>query len=163
MKISKILPLIPLVLAQFLQADNPTYAERLQNINLSDGNLAIEGYDPVSYFDGEATKGNPSLTHEYEGIRYHFSSPENLERFKSKPARYEPQYGGWCAWAMLDAEKVKINPKAYKIIDDKLYLFYDGFYGDTLKRWNKKAAKEPEADLVSKADEGWKKVGTGKG
>jgi hypothetical protein len=42
---------------------------------------------------------------------------------------YAPQYGGWCAFAMGNSgEKVTVNPETFKIIDSKLYLFYNAFF-----------------------------------
>ncbi len=65
---------------------------------------------------------------------------------------YEPQYGGWCAYAMGNSgEKVEVDPETYKIVDGKLYLFYNKYFTNTLKSWNK-----DEAKLKSKADESWK-------
>lgn len=49
---------------------------------------------------------------------YKFSSNENKDTFVKNPSKYEPQYGGWCAYAMGSAgEKVEINPETFKIID----------------------------------------------
>ena len=92
-------------------------------------------------------------SHEYKQAKYQFSSKENLEVFKSNPEKYRPQLGGWCAFAMI--EGVSINPKSFKVIDGKLYLFYDGVWGDTLKRWNKLLKDQAESDLVSKVHKEW--------
>lgn len=71
--------------------------------------------------------------------------------FLANPSRFEPQYGGWCAFAMGDyGKKVKINPETFKIVDDKLYLFYNAYFTNTLKDWNK-----DEANLKSKGDRNW--------
>jgi len=78
--------------------------------------------------------------------------------FQADPQRYEPAYGGWCAYAMLDGDKVEIDPGTYKLIDGNLYLFHNGFWGDTLKRRKKKLAKTPEQALVGQADEAWRKI-----
>jgi len=59
---------------------------------------------------------------------------------------------------MLDSTKFGINPESFKIIEGKLYLFYDGFWGDTLKRWNKKLSKKSEANIVKLADENWNTI-----
>ena len=72
--------------------------------------------------------------------------------FLKNPSKYEPQYGGWCAYAMGSAgEKVEINPETFKIIDGKLYLFYNAYFNNTLKSWNKEETK-----LKSQADTNWK-------
>jgi hypothetical protein len=67
---------------------------------------------------------------------------------------YEPQYGGWCAFAMGDSgDKVSISPSTFKIIDGKLYLFYNSFFNNTLKTWNKN-----QKDLNKKATINWKEI-----
>lgn len=117
--------------------------------------VAIQGYDPVAYFkQGKAVKGKKELTATYEGITYNFSMPVNREYFLKNPLKYEPQFGGWCAYAMGDSgEKVEINPQTFKIVDEKLYLFYNAYFNNTLKSWNK-----DQANLKSKAERNWKKI-----
>lgn len=126
---------------------------RKSQFNLNDG-IAIKGYDPVSYFNQhKAVRGRKELAVYAQGVTYYFSSLENKEAFKSNPARYEPQYGGWCAYAMgKDGSKVEIDPDTFKIIDGKLYLYYNKFFNNTLKSWNK-----DEANLKTQADANWQK------
>ena len=95
--------------------------------------VAIQGYDPVGYFkQNKAVKGKAALATTYEGVTYYFSSPANKDSFAKNPAGFEPQYGGWCAYAMgSSAEKVEINPETFKIVDGKLYLFYNAFFNNT--------------------------------
>jgi len=136
---------------------NVANAQAVTNVkeyNLDKG-IAIQGYDPVAYFKNQAaTKGNKSISLAYMGVTYYFSSVENRDEFKKDPLKYEPQYGGWCAYAMgAKGEKVSINPETYKIINGKLYLFYNRFFNNTLTTWNK-----DEASLKVKADENWKKI-----
>ena len=113
-------------------------AKRLQSFNL-DKKVAIQGYDPVAYFkQNKAIKGKKEIASTYEGILYYFSSESNKEVFLKNPTNFEPEYGGWCAYAMGDSgEKVTINPETFKIINGKLYLFYNAFLTNTLKSWNK--------------------------
>ena len=51
-----------------------------------------------------------------------------------------------------NGEKVEINPETFKITDGKLYVFYNAFFNNTLKSWNKE-----EPSLKKKADSNWKK------
>ncbi|AWI25552.1 YHS domain protein [Flavobacterium pallidum] len=117
--------------------------------------LAIQGFDPVSYFkQNKAVKGKKDMAVSHQGVTYYFSSAANKEAFLKTPAAYEPQYGGWCAYAMgYSGEKVEINPETFKIVEGKLYLFYNAFFNNTLKSWNKE-----EAGLKKKADANWKKI-----
>lgn len=134
-------------LTLFSQNDNI----RTTQFNL-ENRVAIQGYDPVSYFkSNKAIQGKKELLLKYRNIIYYFSSKENLELFTKNPSYYEPQYGGWCAYAMGNTgEKVEINPETFKIIEGKLYLFYNAYFTNTLKLWNKN-----EKILKSKADKNW--------
>lgn len=129
-------------------------ALRKKNYNLDDG-LAISGYDAVAYFtQNKALEGKKEFSLSYQGVTYYFSSSQNRDEFKKNPAKYEPQYGGWCAYAMgAKGEKVSIDPATFKILNGKLYLFYNKFFNNTLKDWNK-----DEANLKTKADANWQKV-----
>ena len=42
--------------------------------------------------------------------------------FKADPAKYEPQFGGYCAYGVAKGFKPDIDPTAFKIVDGKLYL-----------------------------------------
>lgn len=126
---------------------------RLKSFNVKKS-LAIEGYDPVSYFQGNPLEGKSNISSKFKGITYYFASNANKTKFEKDPVAYEPQYGGWCAYAIGDSgEKVKIDPETYKIIDNKLYLFYNFWGTNTLELWNEK-----EAELHKKADNNWKKI-----
>lgn len=129
--------------------------KRKSEFNLGDGALALEGYDPVSYFsEGRATKGNRAQALVYEGVTYYFSSAKNKETFRADPRKFEPQYGGWCAFAMgKSGEKVEVDPGTFKIVDGKLYLFYNKYFNNTLKSWNK-----DEKGLKVAADNNWQKI-----
>lgn len=144
--------LIALFIAICMNVHGQT-AIRQKNFNLNQG-LAIEGYDPVSYFNNKPEKGSNSYKYVYEGVIYHFVNAYNLVAFKQNPSSYEPQYGGWCAFAMgSKGEKVEIDPETYKIINGKLYLFYNHLFNNTLKTWNKS-----EGPLKIKADANWQKI-----
>lgn len=127
---------------------------RKKHFNVSNG-LAIQGYDPVAYFTfKKAIKGKKEIAIVHAGVTYYFSSQANKELFEKSPLAYEPEYGGWCAYAMgANGEKVNIDPETFKIINNKLYLFYNKFFNNTLKDWNK-----DEASLKVKADQSWKKT-----
>ncbi|MFO0857815.1 MAG: YHS domain-containing (seleno)protein [Phycisphaerales bacterium] len=134
----------------------PTRATTLWNLDKST-KLAIKGYDPIAYFSeggGVATKGNPSITADYNGATYHFATDAHKQLFLANPARYEPAHGGWCSWAMKEGDKVEVDPTKFIVKDDRLFLFYDGFWGDTRAKW----LKQDHAKQVATADEQWKKI-----
>ncbi|HEX6846144.1 MAG TPA: YHS domain-containing (seleno)protein [Chitinophagaceae bacterium] len=130
-------------------------ATRKIHLNLARKGLAIEGYDPVAYFkNNKATEGKKELAVNYEGAIYYFANADNKEAFFKNPLAYEPQYGGWCAYAMgKNGEKVSVDPETFKIINGKLYLFYNKFFNNTLTSWNK-----DETNLKKKADLNWQKI-----
>lgn len=116
--------------------------------------VAIGGYDPVAYFSKTPQKGKKELNYIYEGIKYQFVNETNKAAFIKTPLKFEPQYGGWCAYAMGNkGEKVEIDPETYKILNGKLYLFFHPFYNNTLTDWNK-----DEKNLKIKADANWEKI-----
>lgn len=154
MKLKLFLSAIIAGLITFTAVAQDQSALRKKQFNL-DGSLAIDGYDPVAYFKtNKAVKGKKDYAVSYQGVVYYFSSVENKEEFKKNPAHYEPEYGGWCAYAMGEkGEKVSIDPETFKIVGNKLYLFYNKFFNNTLKSWNK-----DEARLKNAADVNWKKI-----
>lgn len=127
---------------------------RSKHFNLTDG-IAIQGYDPVAYFIlGKAIEGKMEYRAVSEGITYHFSSASTRDLFLKNPGKYEPQYGGWCAYAMgSSGEKVEVDPETFKIVNGKLYLFYNAYFNNTLTKWNKN-----ETELKTKADQNWNKI-----
>ncbi len=129
-------------------------AKRKKEFNL-ENSVAIQGYDPVAYFaTGKALAGKKELSSSYQGVTYLFSSVTNRDLFKATPEKYEPVYGGWCAYAMgATGQKVEVDPETFKIIDGKLYLYYNKFFTNTLKTWNK-----DEKSLKEKADINWLKI-----
>lgn len=140
------------------QDRQPNPVVRRQQFNLDNG-VALQGYDAVAYFTqnkanpGRAVKGSATNAFTYKNVTYHFSSPANLKAFQENPEKYEPQYGGWCAYAMGAAgEKVEVDPETFKIKDGKLFLFYHTFINNTLTKWNK-----DEPRLHKKADASWMK------
>ncbi len=129
-------------------------AQRQKAFNLDENHVALQGYDVVSYFMGEPVKGKKSLPVEYLGVTYLFSSADNRALFQKQPEKFEPMYGGWCAYAIgVSGEKVKIDPKTFKIIGGRLYLFYNFYFNNTLIDWNK-----DEQALKAKADANWQKI-----
>ena len=145
--------LLSLFVILAFSAFTQTAEVRKKQYNLSN-NLAISGYDPVAYFTvKKAVKGKSTYSVTEKNVTYYFSSKENMEAFIKNPSAYEPEYGGWCAYAMgATGEKVQVDPETFKIINNKLYLFYNRFFNNTLKDWNK-----DESNLKSKADIAWKK------
>ena len=125
--------------------------------NLGKDKLAMKGYDPIAYFPeggGTATTGDANITTEYGGVVYRFASTAHRETFLANPARYEPAHGGWCSYAMLEGDKVQVDPKSFIVKRDRLFLFYKGLLGDTRAKW----LKAEHATEAMTADGMWKKI-----
>jgi hypothetical protein len=95
---------------------------------IENDHLAIEGYDPVAYFTMlTAVKGLDSISYEWLNKKWNFSSPEHRDLFISDPMSYIPNYGGFCSVDEVIPEHAlvhEIDPETWRIVDDKLYLFY---------------------------------------
>lgn len=132
------------LLASYLSADIPINKSLLAKI-------AIEGFDCVSYHtDQKAIKGSKTFSLELHGAKWRFSSQENLELFKKNPEKYLPQYGGYCAWAMANGYKAKIDPNAFSIVSNRLYLNYNA---KIQSKWEK-----DRKNLIAKGDSEWVKL-----
>ena len=131
-----------------------------QNVEPVDKNkIANGGYDFVSYItDNAAVKGSKEFTHEINGVKYQFASAEHKELFKSNPEKYLPVCDGYCAWGVAEkGVKVPVNPETFKVIDEKLYLFFNGELNgnplNTLPEWNKN-----ESVLLKQLPGKWSKL-----
>lgn len=107
--------------------------------------VAIVGTDPVAYFtDGKAVPGSDAFTTTWQGATWKFASAAHRDLFVADPAKYAPQYGGYCAYGVAQGGLVKIDPTQFTIRDGKLYLNYDN---EVQKRW----LKDP-AGFIREAD-----------
>ena len=82
-----------------------------------DSNVAVGGFDTVSYFSGAPVAGSADFTATYKGATFQFANQENLDTFNADPAKYAPQYGGHCAWGAANAAAYPGDPKVYAIVD----------------------------------------------
>ena len=97
--------------------------------------VAVGGYDPVAYFtQNKPVKGDSSITSEFKGATWRFASAENRDRFLANPAKYMPQFGGYCSWAVAEGYTAKGEPDVWKIVDGKLYL---NFSRGVQRRWER--------------------------
>lgn len=93
------------------------------DVNATSTGLALRGYDPVTYFsEGKPLPGDFNITAEHEGAVYRFVSEENKAAFAKEPARYAPQYGGYCAFGAAMGKKFDGDPNVWAIDGGKLYL-----------------------------------------
>ena len=110
----------------------PVPLQAAEEVNIVNG-AAVHGFDVVAYFtDGKPTEGKAEFTAEHDGATYRFASAENRDKFAADPAKYAPQYGGYCAFGTAMGRKFDGDPQAWKIVDDKLYL---NLNKDVQQRW----------------------------
>ncbi|MEN9669818.1 MAG: hypothetical protein RL018_95 [Pseudomonadota bacterium] len=94
--------------------------------NRSGEPVMLLGYDPVAYFTkGEPTRGNAQFKTNLPDRTYYFASAENQALFATNPAKYEPQYGGFCASGAAFAIKLGSDPTAWQIYNGRLFIFGD--------------------------------------
>lgn len=99
-------------------------------IVLADGKpaagLAVRGHDVVAYFtESKPVRGNSKFAVIHKEATYRFASQANLDAFKANPAKFEPAYGGYCAYGVAVGAKFDGDPNNWKIVDGKLYLNLD--------------------------------------
>lgn len=144
---SKIRPFLLVVLAVLTLSA----AASAGSVNQSEGGLALQGYDPVAYFTAnKAVKGSDQFQTQYQGATYNFESATNRDAFAANPAKYAPQYGGYCAYGVASGHKVNIDPEAFSVVNDKLYLNYNKVVRFLWKR--------DVPGNITKADQNWPEV-----
>ena len=127
--------------------------------------VAIDGYSPVSYFtEGKSEMGSPEFEVSHNGTSYWLTSADQVTTFKADPDRYQPAHGGWCSLMLTGSGQLTpANPESFKILDDRLLLFWSGdFKGQAIdggRNWHSKF-EDPagELALLAKADATWMKL-----
>jgi YHS domain-containing protein len=111
--------------------------------------VGLKGIDPVSYFNpGKPANGTSAINYDFDDVRYLFVSQKNRETFASNPERYSPQFGGLCATGLSAGMKAESDPRIFKIVDGKLYVFSSTEARDMV-------GKDPT--LLKKAHQAWVK------
>jgi YHS domain-containing protein len=126
----------------------------ISRFNLDDSRIALGGYSPVSYVDHEvAQPGSKEHTVTSHGIRYLFTDEEQRQKFEADPDRYEPAYGGWCAFGMSVDKRFRIDPHKFLMRDGRLLVFLNDAEVDARDLWLQ--GSNPE--LRAKADDAWRR------
>ncbi len=120
-------------------------------VNTTFTGVAIKGYDPVAYFTAsKPLKGSSDFAYDWNGAEWRFATAANRDLFKADPVKYAPQYGGYCAWAVSRGYTAGIDPEAWKIVNQRLYLNYST---KVQAQWS-----EDIPGNIAKAEENWPKL-----
>ena len=131
-----------------------TSAKTLLNVDKS--GVGIKGYDPVAYFtDNQPIKGSAQFQSDSNGVTYHFASARNKAVFDANPGKYEPQFGGFCAWAVSQGYTAPIDPNAFQVVNGRVLLQYS-------LSVRKQFSQDTEGNL-RKADANWPAIVEKKG
>jgi len=126
----------------------PLAAQTKALLNLEKSGLAIQGYDPVAFFtDGKPIKGKPEFSAHHDGALYYFASKDHRDLFNADPAKYEPAFGGYCAYGVSRNKLVEIDVDAFQIVNGRLLLQYSKGVRDDFN-------KDTKGNLI-KADGNW--------
>lgn len=117
-------------------------------VNVDKNNVILHGYDAVAYFKQKRpVKGDPKISSSYGGATYYFASADDKAEFDKTPAKYVPQYGGYCANSMTKRKLADIDPNVFLVYKGKLYVCSSPKAG-------KAFYSDPDAN-IKKADTNW--------
>ena len=103
-------------------------------VNVDAAGVALRGHDPVAYFTvGKPTPGAQTFQSKFDGATYQFASADNKAAFDKEPAKFAPQYGGFCAFAAAKGAKFDADPAVFKVVENKLYMNVNP---DVAVKWN---------------------------
>ena len=127
--------------------NGPIAASGDQSLYIEDG-VALAGYDPVAYHTmQEAVRGSDQYAVEWQGALWHFVSQDHADLFAAEPAKYQPRYGGFCAFGVSKGYRMTPDMTAWEVHDGQLYLYFDD---ETGKAW-----AEDRAVNTTKAEKNW--------
>ena len=127
----------------------PVFAQMPKSLqNLDKQGVAIQGYDPVAFFtQNKPMKGDARYQSTYKGAKYYFASAEDKAMFDDKPAKYAPQFGGFCAYGVSQGHTAPVKIEAFQIVNGRLLMQYDlDVKNDFIK---------DQSGNLAKADQNW--------
>ena len=135
-----------------VSATSPALAVDEYNVStgttVSGAGVALRGNDAVALSTGlGVTPGRANFTVEHDGVAYYFTSKETMKKFAADPARYMPQYGGFCAFGVAVGKKLDAAPRYSDIVDGKLYVFLNAA---AFEKYS-----EDKAGTLAKAERNW--------
>jgi len=93
-------------------------------VNVNQSGVILNGYDAVAYVtQNRPVKGDPKFSSTYRTATYYFASAANKAAFDKNPAKYAPQYGGFCAVSMSRGKlESRIDPNVFFVHKGRLYV-----------------------------------------
>lgn len=110
--------LFALMASPVMAADKPEFYTPWRS------NVAVQGYDVVSFHAGTPVKGSRDFTTLYKDVIWRFNSQANMDLFLTNPDAFTPQYGGYCAWALSKGKLAPGRADHWHVQDGRLYLNY---------------------------------------
>ncbi len=109
-----------------ITAQNPS--GKLSPVNAvadgDDNRVLLKGADVVAYFvENKYRPGLPQFSTRYEDITFRFASAEHKALFDRQPAKYLPEFGGYCANGIAYGIPWGGDADTWKMIGGKLYIF----------------------------------------
>jgi YHS domain-containing protein len=108
-----------------LVAQNPSSAFKPVNAVADGGDdrVMLKGYDVVAYFtQSRHVLGTPEFKSVYEGTSFRFLNAQHKALFDAAPAKYLPQYGGYCANGLVYGIPWGGDGDTWLMVDGKLYI-----------------------------------------
>ncbi|WP_420390064.1 YHS domain-containing (seleno)protein [Marinobacter sp.] len=100
------------------------------------GQPALEGYSPVSYFEqGQPERGSRNFQSTFQGNLYWFTSAEQKKRFDAAPSAYAPTFPRSCPYNLAQGRLETVDPTSFKIVDGQLLLFHSSPEQDGRQKW----------------------------
>jgi YHS domain-containing protein len=136
------------LLAQADTGSSKKAAANRPKVNVDQNGVILKGYDAVAYFKQKrAVKGDPKYSSSYGGATYYFASADDKAEFDKTPAKYAPQYGGYCAHSLTKRKLADIDPNVFLVYKGKLYVCSSPKAG-------KAFYSDPDTN-IKKADTNW--------
>ena len=135
----------------------PTFAAAQKRLlNLDDNGVALQGHDPVAFvIQNKPVKGIAGIQSTYNGAKYYFATLENKKKFEAEPAKYEPQFGGYCAYGASKGKLFPIEVDAFLVVNGRLLMQYNTGARDKFN--------EDTQGNLKKADGNWPRLVEEKG
>jgi YHS domain-containing protein len=95
-------------------------------VNVDKHGLALQGYDAVAFFtQHQPVLGSAQFQSTYGTATYDFASAADKAAFDKDPAKYAPQFGGYCAYGVSRGHTAPVEVAAFQIVDGRLLMQYD--------------------------------------